>query len=129
MEPGSYQLCRGNCLSVHGATLRGASSMVCCHETRIASGEGRGRWRGRRPYPRQGQSFGNPLICWPPMMPMPFLSERDDAMPSHRSTPPEPSESEKTQRIAWLVLDAALIALAVWVLREFITPIIWAGVV
>jgi predicted PurR-regulated permease PerM len=50
-------------------------------------------------------------------------------MPPHRSTPPEPSESEKTQRVAWLVLDAALIALAVWVLREFISPIIWAGVV
>ncbi|HTI18296.1 MAG TPA: AI-2E family transporter [Trinickia sp.] len=50
-------------------------------------------------------------------------------MPSDASLPPRPSDNDKARRLAWLVLNAALIALALWVLREFIAPMVWAGVI
>ena len=50
-------------------------------------------------------------------------------MPSHPFTEPPRSRNERAQRLGWLVLNAALIVLALWVLREFIVPMVWAGVI
>src|SRR5580704_6938071 len=50
-------------------------------------------------------------------------------MPSHPSTEPPPNDSEKARRLAGLALNAVLIALALWVLRDFIAPMVWAGVI
>ncbi|HWX12473.1 MAG TPA: AI-2E family transporter [Trinickia sp.] len=50
-------------------------------------------------------------------------------MPSHLSTEPPPNDREKAQRLAGLALNAVLIALALWVLRDFIAPMVWAGVI
>ncbi|MEA3117728.1 MAG: hypothetical protein QOI13_998 [Paraburkholderia sp.] len=50
-------------------------------------------------------------------------------MPSHFSDEPPLNEREKSQRLAGFVLNAVLIALASWVLRDFIAPMVWAGVI
>jgi predicted PurR-regulated permease PerM len=50
-------------------------------------------------------------------------------MPSYPFTEPPRNAKERAQRLAWLALNAALIALALWVLREFIAPMVWAGVI
>jgi predicted PurR-regulated permease PerM len=51
-------------------------------------------------------------------------------MPSHPSVePPQEDTKRKAQRVAWTALNVALIALAAWVLREFIAPMVWAGVI
>ena len=42
---------------------------------------------------------------------------------------PPMRDNRRAQRIAWLVLNILLIGLALWVIREFIGPVVWAGVV
>jgi len=42
---------------------------------------------------------------------------------------PPVRDNRKAQRIAWLVLNIVLIVLALWVIREFIGPVVWAAVI
>jgi len=42
---------------------------------------------------------------------------------------PPVRDNRKAQRIAWLVLNITLIVLALWVIREFIGPVVWAAVI
>lgn len=50
-------------------------------------------------------------------------------MVQNASVPPEPAGRPKAQSIALGALYAALVALALWVIRDFIPAIAWAGVV
>lgn len=50
-------------------------------------------------------------------------------MSSHLPPLPPAREGRKAQRAAWLVLNVVLVGLALWVIREFIAPIVWAGVI
>ncbi len=51
-------------------------------------------------------------------------------MPSQPSVePPQEDTRRKAQRVAWTALNVALIVLAAWVLRDFVAPIVWAGVI
>ena len=47
----------------------------------------------------------------------------------HVSVPPDtPAETGRSQRVARAVLAAALVALALWILRGFLPALVWAGV-
>lgn len=50
-------------------------------------------------------------------------------MPSRPPASPVRPEKQKVQRIAWFALNVVLIGLALWVIREFIVPTIWAAVI
>ncbi|MFD1972141.1 AI-2E family transporter [Trinickia caryophylli] len=44
-------------------------------------------------------------------------------------SPPPVPDAKRAQRIAWFALNSALIVLALWVIRDFLVPIVWAGVI